>query len=150
MSTEHKSPFSYVDDEGTKFWLKNGSYHREDGPAVEWSNGGKLWYLDGKLHREDGPAIERGSGTKHWYLNGSLHRENGPATEWSNGEKEWYINGQRHRTCGPAIETCEIKEWFLDGKYLGQDDKGFWALWDLLTDEERNSTDLLFYLPGAR
>ena len=34
------------------------------------SNGTKRWYLNGKLHREDGPAIEWSDGTKEWYLNG--------------------------------------------------------------------------------
>jgi hypothetical protein len=39
-------------------WFLNGKLHREDGPAVEWTNGSKSWYLNGNLHREDGPAIE--------------------------------------------------------------------------------------------
>ena len=37
----------------------NGKLHREDGPAIEDSDGDKYWYLNDKLHREDGPAIER-------------------------------------------------------------------------------------------
>jgi len=28
-----------IDQYGTKFWYKNGKYHREDGPAVEYANG---------------------------------------------------------------------------------------------------------------
>ena len=28
------------------------------------------WYLNGQLHREDGPAIEYSNGHKAWYLNG--------------------------------------------------------------------------------
>ncbi len=32
--------------------------HREDGPAVEYSNGEKEWYFNGLLHRVDGPALE--------------------------------------------------------------------------------------------
>lgn len=49
--------------------------HREDGPAIEMSNGNKYWYFEGKRHRADGPAIEyapdsSGNGNKHWYLNG--------------------------------------------------------------------------------
>jgi hypothetical protein len=31
---------------GTKYWIKNGKRHREDGPAIEHSNGGKEWYFD--------------------------------------------------------------------------------------------------------
>jgi len=49
--------------------INNKSY-REDGPAIEMTNGAKLWYLNGKLHREDGPACEYASGDKRWYLNG--------------------------------------------------------------------------------
>ena len=36
---------------GTKFWLLNNRLHREDGPAIEWANGGKEYFLNGKRHR---------------------------------------------------------------------------------------------------
>ena len=52
------------------FWCLNGKYHREDGPAVEWTTGDKFWYINGKFHREDGPAIEYSNGTENWYING--------------------------------------------------------------------------------
>jgi hypothetical protein len=68
--------------------------HREDGPAIEWGDGGKDWYINGKLHREDGPAIEYTNGYKAWYINDKRHREDGPAKEDANGNKEWYINGK--------------------------------------------------------
>jgi hypothetical protein len=56
--------------------------------------GTKHWYLNDKLHREDGPAVEYTDGEKEWYLNNVLHREDGPAIEWSNGTKFWYLNGK--------------------------------------------------------
>jgi hypothetical protein len=56
-------------------WFLNGKLHREDGPAVEWSNGEKQWYLNGQIHREDGPAVEYPSGNKAWYLNGKKFTE---------------------------------------------------------------------------
>jgi hypothetical protein len=61
-----------VDEEGTKRWYneKAVKYHREDGPAIEYSNGTKFWYLNGKRHRENGPAIEWFYGDKFWYING--------------------------------------------------------------------------------
>ena len=31
----------------------------------------ETWYLNGKLHREDGPAVERSNGDKEWWLNGN-------------------------------------------------------------------------------
>jgi hypothetical protein len=59
-----------VDADGDKFWYLNGKIHREDGPAVEYSNGTKYWYLNDQRHREDGPAIEYYDGYKFWFLNG--------------------------------------------------------------------------------
>ena len=83
-----------VYDDGSKEWCLNGKLHREDGPAMEWSNGYKAWYLNGKHHREDGPAIEFANGSKEWFLNDKLHREDGPAIEWACGDKYWYLNGE--------------------------------------------------------
>ena len=36
-----------VYDSGTRFWYVNDLLHREDGPAIEWSNGDRSWYLHG-------------------------------------------------------------------------------------------------------
>jgi hypothetical protein len=33
---------------GPKFWYLNGVLHREDGPAIEYTNGGKEWWINGK------------------------------------------------------------------------------------------------------
>jgi hypothetical protein len=59
-------------EDGNKFYYKDKEMtilHREDGPAVEWSNGNKFWYLNDVLHREDGPAVEWINGDKVWFLN---------------------------------------------------------------------------------
>jgi len=63
-----------VNEAGT-FWRLNGKLHREDGPAIEWSDGHKEWWLNGKRHREDGPAVEFADGAKFWYLNGKQYTE---------------------------------------------------------------------------
>ena len=78
---------------GTKCWYKNGNWHREDGPAIEYADGDyQEWWLNGKRHREDGPAYIDGDYYQEWYLNGKLHREDGPAV--INGDKQvWYLNG---------------------------------------------------------
>ena len=47
-----------------------GQFHREDGPAIEYSDGYIAWYLNGQLHRTDGPAVQYPNGFKAWYLNG--------------------------------------------------------------------------------
>ena len=35
-------------ESGAKIWLKNGNYHRENGPAFVRETSIKSWYLDGK------------------------------------------------------------------------------------------------------
>ena len=77
---------------GTKYYYANNELHREDGPAVEYSNGEKQWYKNGKLHREDGPAIEYANDDKFWYKNGMMHREDGPAIVYSSGTIQWYFH----------------------------------------------------------
>lgn len=39
--------------DGTKIWWKNGIRHREDGPAVEYTNGDIEWYLYGRRYSFD-------------------------------------------------------------------------------------------------
>jgi hypothetical protein len=81
---------------GSKYYHKDKEmtiFHREDGPALEYTDGTKAWYLNGKLHREDGPALDHTSGSKFWYLNGKLHREDGAAIEYADGGKAWWLNG---------------------------------------------------------
>jgi hypothetical protein len=58
-------------------WYKGMKFHREDGPAIEYTNGNKEWFFNGLRHREDGPAVERTDGVKYWWLYGeSLTKEN--------------------------------------------------------------------------
>ena len=44
-----EKPICEIDSSGSKFWRLNGKLHREDGPAVELSNGDKSWYINGKF-----------------------------------------------------------------------------------------------------
>ena len=65
-----------VDKHGTiRYYNKNGKFHREDGPAIEYPIGRKYWYLNGKFHREDGPAIEYENGDKFWCINDKEYSE---------------------------------------------------------------------------
>ena len=57
------------------------------------SAGTVRWYVDGKLHREDGPAIEYTNGDESWYLNDNLHRSDGPAVKYSK-YRAWHLHGQ--------------------------------------------------------
>lgn len=80
------------------------------------------WYKDAKctvLHRENGPAIERTNGHKEWWQNGQRHHTDGPAVEWRYGDKSWWLNGKLHRTDGPAVEYATgSKCWYIDGEEL--------------------------------
>jgi len=58
-------------------------------------DGDKQWLKDGNFHRENGPAIENADGTKQWYFHGKRHREDGPAIEWANGDKGWWLHGEK-------------------------------------------------------
>ena len=63
---------------GTYYYNDLNQYHREDGPAIEETNGDKWWCRNGQWHREDGPACEWADGSKFWFRNGQYHREDGP------------------------------------------------------------------------
>lgn len=83
-----------VNKYGTREYYNSANkLHRDDGPAVEWSNGDKYWYQNGLLHRTDGAAIVSPGGYKTWYHNGQRHRTDGAAIEYPTGRKRWFING---------------------------------------------------------
>lgn len=94
-----------VDQFGRKKWFDDaGEFHREDGPAVIFPDGGFIYAIHGKYHRLDGPAMvhsamdKGGPMTKRWYVDGELHRVDGPAVETLNGTQMWYVKGQRVKT----------------------------------------------------
>ena len=93
----------------TKRYFKKGTtiLHREDGPAVEYSNGDKEWWINGRVHRIDGPAIETDA-YNMWYVNGKRHRTDGPTITWADGSKFWWINGIR---LSPEKEAI-LNEWW--------------------------------------
>jgi hypothetical protein len=43
----------------------------DDKPTlIEYFDGTKCWHLNGLAHREDGPALDFSNGEKYYYLNG--------------------------------------------------------------------------------
>ena len=48
-----EQPKCEVRASGNKYWRLHGKYHREDGPAVEYANGGKQWWLNGEWVRPE-------------------------------------------------------------------------------------------------
>lgn len=86
-----------VEENGDEFWKdENGDYHREDGPAQIFHEGGvKNYWNRGKLHREDGPAVIHDTGNFVYIVNGLIHRIDGPAAHF--GSKDfWYIDGKQY------------------------------------------------------
>jgi hypothetical protein len=139
-------------EDGHRIWRNEaGQFHREEGPAIELTNGDKHWYFQGKLHREEGPAIELTNGYKEWFFHGNrhringpsainfnyrewrihdqLHREDGPAVEWSSGDKEWFFHGNRHRIDGPAIDCVYGPEIESENGTVIERVKGYTEWW---------------------
>ena len=145
-------------------FIINNKRHREDGPAIEYTNGDKEWWLNnvnnerqpdyfGKKpvresldeepyvdYEEHDPVIDE-YGSKYWYINGKLHREDGLAIEYVSGSKYWYINGKLHREDGPAIEYVSgAKHWYLNGEPHREDGPArIWA-----------NGDKVWYINGER
>jgi len=72
-----KTEYSFfINEYNSKFWYKNGWYHRDNNkPAVIYNNGSMFWHKNGKLHREkDLPAVIYYNGDMDWYKNGELIR----------------------------------------------------------------------------
>jgi len=100
-----------IDAEGTKIWRnKIGQLHRENGPAIIWSDGQKEYCLNDLLHREDGPAVIHPSGIVEYWVNGERHRTDGPAVIDPRGFEEYCQNNKWHRLDGPAIIRPNGKE----------------------------------------
>jgi hypothetical protein len=92
--------------------------------TVEVSHGCTSWYKEDTniLHREDGPAVEYSDGRKYWYLNGEKHREDGPAIVYSYGHKYWYLNDinyteqEFNKIMAKKNNSCSGKIVEIDGK----------------------------------
>lgn len=92
--TIRKKPYSgKLNNSRGMYHILNGLRHREDGPAIEYSDGSKQWWKDGVQHRLDGPADEWADGSKLWIVDGRIHRIDGPAVELANGITYWVVNG---------------------------------------------------------
>ena len=84
-----------VDSDVYVRWYKEGTkiLHREDGPAVEWSNGDKCWFKEDLLHRLDGPAIEYADGSKSYYVEDRKYSEEEFTNLFLNKAKSDHLDG---------------------------------------------------------
>ena len=57
----------WIDQEGWEVWIRDGAYHREDGPAIITDTGVMIWCVDGDRHRADGPASIYPDGDVAWW-----------------------------------------------------------------------------------
>lgn len=111
----HRDHGPAIKEKHRSTWMKNGMRHRENAPAVVYSNGADYeWYYNDVLHCKTGPALKR-KDWEEWQQHGKLHRIGGPAYITPN-RQEWYQNGKLHRSDGPAI-ICSIgqQEWWYRG-----------------------------------
>ncbi len=101
---------------------EQGKWHRDDGPALIWTNGTQEWYQHGEKHRDDGPAVISTNGAQFWYRHGERHRDDGPARIWPDGTQHWYQHGELHREDGPAVinlaatQPDDIQVWYWHGQ----------------------------------
>lgn len=95
----------YIHSSGDKVWYKNGVLHREDGPAIEFPDGGKQWRIDGNLHREDGPAIEGTGGYKAWYLHDVELTEEEVMTKYNANQEKKHLE----QSLGEVKKVNKIK-----------------------------------------
>jgi hypothetical protein len=105
-----------------------GRFHREDGPALGYSDGTEMWYIHGVLHRNDGPAVV--SVLSDGYTNNdSIERSRNVCYT-----REWFVDGKRHRTDGPAIERDGwTNDYYVLGRPLTESE--FYQYVDTLTGD---------------
>ena len=81
-----------VDKYGTIYFLKDGKYHNENGPAITYIDGQVEYFINGLRHREGGPAIIYASLKEEYWRNGLLDCPDGPAL----GKYGYYFQGVKH------------------------------------------------------
>lgn len=123
---------------------RNGKFHCDSGPAVEFPGGDREWWLDGELHRDgDEPAVEimdGGSmtqwsfprsdlrkvnffhllpGTKVWARDGYVHRDGEPALQMPTTDGKLYLeywcDGRLHSSTGPAVRSESVQAYYYHG-----------------------------------
>ena len=116
-----KTQYIKITEDGDKYYHSDEEMsirHREDGPAIEWTNGDKEWYINNKQHREDGPAIEWTNGNTYWYLNSVEYSEEEFNKKMKNSKKI-VIKGKEF-----TVEELNSlrKWWWLNGICYSADD----------------------------
>ena len=74
------------------------TYHREDNPAIIYSDLRQEYWLNDRRHREDGHAIIYSDLRQEYWLNGKRHREDGHAVVFNNHDGSYYLGGEHYYT----------------------------------------------------
>ena len=106
-----------VDGDGTKYYYKNGKYHRDgDKPAVIYSDGTKIYYKNGELHRDgDKPASIDRYGSKSYWKNGVIYTK----------EQVEKMEEMRTRILNRTVKRC-ARYWY-DETYRDTEGEAFKA-----------------------
>lgn len=89
--------------DGSKRWIVNGMYHRQDGPAIEEADGKKMWMHLGMVHRLDGAAIEKADGAKEWWVSGRQYHS---IVNWAEAALQYERRDHRNK---PTQEDIDAK-----------------------------------------
>ena len=89
--------------------------HRQGGPAYIGRNtNGTLtverWFFLGRLHREDGPAVKFSDGSQYCYFNGKSHRDHGPACMSADGRYKWFRHGKLYTPTAHEIMNFKMSQ----------------------------------------
>ena len=60
-----------------------------------YADGSKYWICNQQYHRDNGPAVVHSDGHTEFWFNGKRHRVSGPAIAWPNGKVEYWVHGNR-------------------------------------------------------
>ena len=98
---KHSKP--HKDRHGHIWWkLSNGKLHREDGPAVEYADGGESWYRFDVPHRTDGYAIiDVADDVKSFYILGKRYDD---VYEWAEAALQYEHPDDWHKFTDEEIE----------------------------------------------
>jgi hypothetical protein len=115
---------SIQEGKSQRWFDEQGLLHRENGPAVEYADGGGEWWIHGHRQTKNGQStIVTPCGTQIWVIDDQLHRDQEPAIIGVANRQEWWVHGHRSRENNqPAIEDSGRKEWWVNDIYHGFND----------------------------
>ena len=106
QESEQTGPPYIIKQGGASFYYKDPDHsilHREDGPAIVWSDGRRSWWINGDRHREDGPAVIYADGSKNWWVNGKKLTEDEFNEHLNRCDIKKEIQGHKNNRIDPGM-----------------------------------------------